>query len=81
MQGFSNYSGAMEADLKLLEEKLSQLIALCQTLRSENQELRQGLAKAQDDAKQLKENMSLASQRLKVLIERLPQDEIGKGAQ
>ena len=80
MLGFSNYSGTMEADLKLLEEKLTQLIALCQALRSENLELRQGLAQAQDDARQLKENMSMASQRLKLLIERLPQDEIGKGA-
>lgn len=80
MLGFSNYSDAMEADLKILEEKLTQLITLCQALRAENLELRQGLAQAQDDAKQLKDNMSLASQRLKLLIERLPQDEIGKGA-
>lgn len=78
MQGFSNYSDAMEADLKILEEKLSQLIALCQALRSDNLELRQSLAQAQDEARQLKDNMSLASQRLKALIGRLPQDEITK---
>jgi len=68
----------MEADLKILEEKLSQLIALCQALRSDNLELRQSLAQAQDEARQLKDNMSIASQRLKVLIGRLPEDEISK---
>lgn len=66
----------MEADLKILEEKLGQLIALCQTLRAENQELRQDLAEAQDDARQLKDNMAHASLRLQALLERLPRDEV-----
>lgn len=75
MQGFSNYSGAMEADLIILEEKLNSLLALCQKLRAENTQLRQSLTQAQDDAEQLKNNMTLAGQRLKMLIDRLPQDE------
>ena len=75
MQGFSNYSGAMEADLIILEEKLNSLLALCQKLRSENTQLRQSLTQAQDEAEQLKNNMTLAGQRLKTLIDRLPQDE------
>ena len=75
MQGFSNYSGAMEADLIILEEKLNSLLALCQKLRAENTQLRQSLTQAQDDAEQLKNNMTLAGQRLKTLIDRLPQDE------
>ena len=75
MQGFSNYSGAMEADLIILEEKLNSLLALCQNLRAENTQLRQSLTQAQDDAEQLKNNMTLAGQRLKTLIDRLPQDE------
>ena len=75
MQGFSNYSGAMEADLIILEEKLNSLLALCQKLRAENTQLRQSLTQAQDDAEQLKNNMTLAGQRLKTLIARLPQDE------
>lgn len=78
MQGFSNYSGSMEADLKILEDKLTQLIALCQTLRSENFELRQDIARTQEEARQLKDNMTLASQKLKTLIERLPHDEVSK---
>ena len=75
MQGFSNYSGAMEADLIILEEKLNSLLALCQKLRAENTQLRQSLTQAQDEAEQLKNNMTLAGQRLKTLIDRLPQDE------
>ena len=75
MQGFSNYSGAMEADLIILEEKLNSLLALCQKLRAENTQLRQSLTQAQDDVEQLKNNMTLAGQRLKTLIDRLPQDE------
>jgi len=79
MQGFSNYSCSMEADLKALEEKVTQLIKLCQTLRNENLQLRQDLAQAQDDSRQLKDNMALASMRLEALIERLPQDAVSKG--
>ncbi|ABE48394.1 hypothetical protein [Methylobacillus flagellatus] len=63
----------MNADLIMLEEKLTQLISLCQLLRAENLELRQELVRCQDDSKQLKENMELASQRLQALIERLPE--------
>lgn len=69
----------MEADLKALEEKVTQLIKLCQTLRNENLQLRQDLAQAQDDSRQLKDNMALASVRLEALIERLPQDAVSKG--
>jgi len=78
VQGFPNYSGGMEADLKALEDKLTQLIALCQLLRSENLELRQELVQAHDETRQLKDNMALASTRLEALIERLPQDVVSK---
>jgi cell division protein ZapB len=73
MQGFSNYSGAMDADLKTLEVKVSQLLGLCQRMRTENFELRQALAQAQDESRQLKENMALASERLEALIDGLPE--------
>ena len=69
----------MDADLKALEDKLTQLIALCQMLRSENLELRQNLVKAQDDTKQLKDSMTQASVRLEALIEQLPQDAVSQG--
>ncbi|GAB7563835.1 hypothetical protein LG202_18740 [Methylobacillus methanolivorans] len=63
----------MNADLITLEEKLSQLISLCQLLRAENLELRQELGRYQDDNKQLKDNMELAGQKLQAVIERLPE--------
>jgi cell division protein ZapB len=74
MQGFSNYSAGMDVDLKALEDKLKQLIGLCQSLRHENLELRQELAQAQDDAKQLRDNMTQASTRLEALLQRLPEE-------
>ena len=74
MQGFSNYSAGMDVDLKALEDKLKQLIGLCQTLRHENLELRQELAQAQDDAKQLRDNMTQASTKLEALLQRLPEE-------
>ena len=73
MQGISNYSGAMESDLKALEEKVSQLLGLCQQMRTDNLELRQDLAQAQDEVRQLKENMAQAGERLEALIGSLPE--------
>jgi len=69
----------MDVDLKALEDKLTQLIAFCQSLRSENLELRQNLVKAQDDTRQLKDSMTQASVRLEALIEQLPQDAVSHG--
>lgn len=63
----------MEADLKALEDKVSQLLGLCQQMRTENLGLRQELAQAQDEIRQLKENMALAGERLEALIEGLPE--------
>lgn len=62
----------MDADLKALEEKVTRLVALCQSLREENVQLRQELAQAQDDTRQLQDNMMQASARLEALIDRLP---------
>lgn len=74
MQGFYNYSGVMNEDLKALEEKLAQLIALYQSMRQENLNLRQELAQAQSDARQLRDQMAQASTRLAKLIDQLPQE-------
>jgi len=68
----------MDADLKVLEEKVARLIALCQSLREENLQLRQELAQAQDDTRQLRENMMLASAKLEALIDRLPVEAMSK---
>ncbi|MFA6178026.1 MAG: hypothetical protein ACXWT7_12140 [Methylophilaceae bacterium] len=63
----------MDTDLKALEEKVAQLVALCQSLRTENLELRQALAQAQDETKQIREQMAKASTRLEALIDQLPE--------
>lgn len=64
----------MDADLKALEEKISQLIELCQSMRKDNVELRQSLALAQDAERQLRAKMQQAGQKLESLIYRLPED-------
>jgi cell division protein ZapB len=63
----------MESDLKALEEKVSHLVGLCRQARTENLELRQELAQAQDEVRQLKETMALAGDRLEALIDNLPE--------
>lgn len=77
---FYNYSAFMDTDIKTLEEKLSRLIQFCQKLRSENLELRQDLAQAQDENKQLKDNVMLAGNRLEALIESLPSGDAAANA-
>lgn len=63
----------MDADLKTLEDKLQQLVELCRRLRSENIDLRQELAQAESDVRQLKDNMDRAGARLEVLLATLPE--------
>lgn len=66
----------MDADLKSLEHKLSQLITLCQNLRAQNADLHQQLVKAQSETKQLKDNIATVSTRLEAVIERLPEESV-----
>jgi len=63
----------MDADLKALEEKIAQLVTLCQSLRGENQDLRQEVAQIQDEARRLKDQMAQASARLEAVIDKLPE--------
>ncbi len=69
---FLNYSDYMDADLKVLEQKLSHLISLCSDLRNENSQLRLDLNAMQSDSVLLKANMVKASERLEALMESLP---------
>ncbi|MGB2833093.1 MAG: hypothetical protein WBC07_09060 [Methylotenera sp.] len=62
----------MDADLKVLEAKLSGLISLCIDLRNENAQLRQDLNTTQQDTAQLKDSMAKASERIEALMESLP---------
>jgi len=64
----------MEAELNSLDEKISQLIQLCHRLRTDNSELRQHLAAAQNQSKQLTEKIEAARRRLESLLSRIPED-------
>lgn len=69
---FLNYSDRMDADLKELEQKISQLISMCTALREENAELRLNLNKIEADTATLRANMAQASERIETLIDSLP---------
>ena len=62
----------MEAEFNSLQAKVTQFVALCERLRTENQELRQQLATARSNAKHLHEKIDGAKARLEGLLSRLP---------
>jgi len=64
----------MEAELDSLDEKINQLVQLCQRLSRDNHELRQQLAAATNESKQLNEKIENARARLESLLSRLPED-------
>lgn len=64
----------MEADLKTLEDSLVRFIELNQRLKTENLRLRQELAIAQSDVRQLKDNMLSASEKLQSIMQSLPEE-------
>jgi cell division protein ZapB len=63
----------MEAELNSLDDKIKQLLQLCQKLRKDNSALRQQLASAQNDKKQLTEKIGAARSRLEALLEQVPE--------
>ena len=65
----------MDAQLKSLEGKINQFVALCQRLRTDNHQLRQQLAAAQSENKQLLEKVVDAKTRLETLLAQIPEEE------
>lgn len=65
----------MDTELKSLEGKINQFVALCQRLRTDNHQLRQQLASAQNENKQLLEKVSDARTRLETLLSQIPEEE------
>jgi len=65
----------MEAEFKSLERKLSEFVELCRRLRDDNQQLRQQLASAINDNKQLADKIGTATNRLESLLNQLPEEE------
>jgi cell division protein ZapB len=64
----------MEDELQTLEDSLGRFIQLCQHLKAENRELRQELAQAHSNARQLKDSMLVASDRLQSIMQKLPEE-------
>ena len=62
----------MDADLKSLESKIAQFVELCQRLRADNQQLRQQLASAVNQAKRLEDKVNTATARLETLLAQIP---------
>ncbi|PZP51573.1 MAG: hypothetical protein DI596_14480 [Azospira oryzae] len=63
----------MDAELTALDEKIGQLVELCQRLRAQNSELRQKLAALEDENKRLREKITKVRTRLEGLLEKLPE--------
>ena len=66
----------MDAELKSLEGKINQFVALCQRLRTDNHQLRQQVAAAQNENKQLLEKVTDAKTRLETLLSQIPEEEV-----
>ncbi|MEO7726329.1 MAG: hypothetical protein ABIS45_03690 [Burkholderiales bacterium] len=64
----------MDVELKSLEDKINQFVTLCQRLRTDNHDLRQQLASAHNDNKQLHEKIGDAKTRLESLLSQIPED-------
>lgn len=62
----------MDSDLKALEEKLSQLISLCEGLRNENVQLKNAISTMESNTVVLQAKMAQASERIEALMESLP---------
>ncbi len=60
-------------ELDTLESKIGQVVALCHSLRAENDQLREQLAVAEGDKQRLAERMGEASARLEQLAQQLPE--------
>ena len=65
----------MDAELKSLEEKINQFVAVCQRLRAGNHQLRQQLASAQNENKQLNDKIGDAKTRLESLLAQIPEEQ------
>ena len=65
----------MDAELTALEQKINQFVQLCQQLRTENVQLRQQLASALNENKQLAEKINGTKNRLETLLGQIPGDD------
>ena len=66
----------MVNELNALESKIAQVASLCRTLRAENVQLRQQLATAEDEKRNLAMRMDSARGRLEQLAQQLPEAKV-----
>jgi cell division septum initiation protein DivIVA len=66
----------MEAELKMLEDKLTQFVEVNQRLREDTQRLRQELASTLHRNKQLEDKIQTATSQLDLLVQQIPAEEI-----
>lgn len=64
---------AMIAELDTLEAKIRLVTEYCETLRSDNVDLRQQLLTAQQELRQMNTRLETASSRLQALLEKIPE--------
>ena len=64
--------------LPVLESKIAQVVALCQTLRAENAQLRQQLAAAESECRGMAARMDAARERIEQLAQQLPETKSNK---
>ena len=64
----------MQNELDILEQKLTQLIAVMQQLRGENSQLRQELATALSDNRLCQDRVEQAATRLESLLSQIPEN-------
>jgi len=65
----------MQAELTSLENKLTQLVQLCQRMRLENVRLRQELAEALSKNRHSQDKIDSAAARLEQLLGQLPDEQ------
>lgn len=65
----------MTSPLVSLERKVEQIIALCETLRAENRQLRERIGALEEEKRRLMERMTTARVRLEGLMSKLPPEE------
>lgn len=64
----------MSNGLALLEKKLEQFLAYCESLRAENRALRSHVAKMEDERQTLLAKIESTRGRLEALMEKIPAD-------
>ena len=64
----------MNMELDALEGKIEQVVALIEHLRAENEVLKNQIAAAEAERLHLRQTVTLACERLELLVDRLPEE-------